>query len=116
MDGVSGAKSAQELAEDYLVGQGPLDEKVDSLIRWQTTKAGAAGFVTGIGGILAMPVTLPANITTVLYIQTCMIAAIAYMGGYDVNTDRVRTLVYCCLVGDAARQLPKRGGWKLERG
>ena len=39
VNGVPGLDSAIELAEDYLNEDGSLGEKVDSLIRWQNTKA-----------------------------------------------------------------------------
>lgn len=46
VSGVPGSKSAQELAEDYLSNDKPLHEQANSLIRWQTAKAGTSGFVT----------------------------------------------------------------------
>lgn len=39
-----------------------------------------------------LPVAIPANISSVLYIQLRMIAAIAIMSGHDVKDDKVRTL------------------------
>ena len=97
--GVLGFDSANDLAEDYLKGDGTLSEKVNSLIQWQYKKAGTAGFLAGLGGLIALPVMVPANISVVLLVQVRMIAAIAIMGGHDVKDDRVRTLVYLCLAG-----------------
>ena len=57
-----------------------------------------------------MPVTIPANIASVMYVQIRMIAAIAQMGGYDIRDDRVKTLVYACLVGDAVKDILKDSG------
>lgn len=45
-----GFGTAIEMAEDYLSENGSLRDKIDSLIRWQNTKAGSAGFVSGLGG------------------------------------------------------------------
>ena len=50
-----------------------------------------------------MPVAVPANISVVLFVQLRMIAAIAIMAGHDVNDDRVKTLVYACMAGNAAK-------------
>ena len=36
-----------------------------------------------------------------------MIAAIAHMGGYDVRNDKVKTLVYSCLVANSAKDVAK---------
>lgn len=110
VNGIPGLDSAEDMASDYLRGEGTLRDKANSLIRWQNTKAGAVGFVSGLGGLLAMPVALPANITTVLYVQIRMIAAIAKMGGWDLKEDKVKSLVYCCLVGTSALDVAKQAG------
>ncbi len=107
VNGVPGLDSASELAESYMKKGGSLTEQSNSLIRWQNTKAGTSGFLTGLGGIITMPVTIPANITSVLYVQIRMIAAIAYIGGHDLNDDRVKSLVYACLAGNAAKDILK---------
>src|SRR5690606_27432371 len=90
VNGVPGLDSAQELADSYMQKGDCRIEQANSLIRWQNAKAGTSGFLSGLGGIITMPVTLPANITSVLYVQIRMIAAIAHMGGYDVRDDQVK--------------------------
>ena len=112
-DGLPGFGSANDLAEDYLMRDGTLSENVNALIRWQNTKAGTSGFLTGLGGLITLPVTVPANISVVLLVQVRMIAAIAIMGGYDVKDDRVRTLVYMCLAGNAAKEIMSKMGIDL---
>ena len=107
VNGVPGVDSAQKMAEDYLSGDGTLRSKVNSLIRWQISKAGISGFITGVGGLPAMPVTIPANLASVLFVQIRMIAAIAYMGGHDLKNDKVQSLVYACLAGNAAKDVLK---------
>lgn len=113
VNGVRGLDSAQDMADDYLKGEGALIDKVNSLIRWQNTKAGTSGFITGLGGLLTLPLTLPANITSVLYVQIRMVAAIAIMGGYDVKDDRVRSIVYSCIAASSAAEVAKNFGIKL---
>lgn len=105
--------SAQELANDYLKGDGNIEEKVRSLINWQTSKSFTSGFVTNLGGIITLPVAIPTNMISVLYVQVRMIAAIAIMGGYDVKDDRVKTLVYICLTGSAVHDIIKDFGINL---
>lgn len=109
-NGIKGLDSAQELAKSYMNTDESLDKQVNNLIKWQNAKAGTSGFVTGLGGIITMPVTLPANITSVLFVQIRMIAAIAYMGGYDLKDDKVKTFVYACLVGSSATEIIKKAG------
>ncbi|NLA52625.1 MAG: EcsC family protein [Alcaligenaceae bacterium] len=110
VNGVPGLDSAQELAESYMRKGNCKIEQANSLIRWQNTKAGTSGFLSGLGGIITMPVTLPANITSVLYVQIRMIAAIAHMGGHDVQDDQVKSLVYVCLTGNSAKDIMKGAG------
>ncbi|MGV0967577.1 EcsC family protein [Empedobacter falsenii] len=108
--GVPGLDSAQEIAESYIAKGGSRIDMANSLIRWQNTKAGTSGFLAGIPGIIAMPVTIPANIASVLYIQIRMIAAIAYLGGYDIKDDKVKSLIYVCMAGNGAKDLLKDVG------
>lgn len=77
------------------------------LVRNQILKNAANGFVSGLGGLPLLPVTLPANITSVLYVQLRMIAAIAYLGGYNPREDAVQTMVYLSLVGTASVDIVK---------
>lgn len=110
VNGISGLDSAAELADSYMKQGGNLKDQANSLIRWQNTKSGTSGFLTGLGGIITMPVTIPANITSVMYVQVRMIAAIAHMGGHDLKDDRVKSLVYACLTGNAAKDILKDMG------
>jgi len=110
INGVAGLDSAVELAEGYKDNKDPAYEQANSLIRWQNTKAATSGFVTGLGGIITLPVAIPANIASVLFVQVRMIAAIAHLGGYDVKNDKVKTLVYACLVANSAKDILKDVG------
>ena len=112
-NGVAGLDSAYEQAQSYQGSNDTLYQQCNSLIRWQNTKAGTSGFVTGLGGLLLMPATLPANITSVLFIQIRMIAAIAHIAGYDLKDDKVRTMVYVCLVGNGAAEILKNIGVEI---
>jgi hypothetical protein len=111
LDGsIPGTDSAYEMADNYLQGEEDLVAKVNSLIRWQNTKSVTTGFVSGLGGVITLPVAVPASIATVMYVQIRMITAIAVMGGYDVKDDRVKALVYTCLAGNAAKDILKGTG------
>ena len=113
MNGLPGVDSAIEMAESYMRQPGTLEEHANTLVRWQNTKAATSGFVTGFGGLLVMPVTIPANLASVYFIQIRMIAAIAHMAGCDVRDDRVKTMVYACLTGNAAKEVLKDVGIQL---
>lgn len=110
VNGVPGFDSAQEMAENYMNNDKDPVTNCNSLIRWQISKAGTSGFVTGLGGLITMPIAIPANLASVMYVQIRMIAAIAHMGGYDLRDDRVKTLVYLCMVGNGAKDITKNVG------
>ncbi|MBM1020230.1 EcsC family protein [Enterobacter sp. A11] len=110
---VPGLDNAQQMALSYMAKNGSPENQANALIRWQNTKAGTSGFVTGLGGAFTLPIAIPANITSVLYIQIRMIAAIAHMGGYDLRNDQVKTMVYACLCGNAASEVLKTAGVKI---
>jgi hypothetical protein len=114
LDGLLGRDaSLEQLAQAYRTRFRSDDKTIASLIFWHTAMAGVAGFVTGLGGILALPAAIPANLAGVLYIQIRMIGAIAHLRGHDLSSDQVRTLVLACLAGSAALDILKDVGIKI---
>lgn len=114
MEGLPGGNSAKELSEEYLRrNNGDVGKACDSLIRWQAGKCAVSGFATGIGGLATLPVSMSVNVASVLYVQVRMIAAIAHLGGADLKTDQVRSLVYLCLTGNAAAEITKDVGTRI---
>jgi hypothetical protein len=111
--GVPGFDSAEELAASYSRLGGTTIEQSNALIRWQIAKAGTSGFIAGLGGLVMLPVAIPANISSVFYVQLRMIAGIAHLGGYNVRDDQVRTLAYLCLCGSLAADVAKDLGIQL---
>lgn len=112
VEGIPGFDTAQELSDNYKKSD-DLVACANSLIRWQNTKTGTTGFLSGLGGVITLPVTVPASVASLLYVQVRMVAAIAVMAGYDVRDDRVRSLVYVCLTGSAAKDIIKEAGINL---
>ena len=108
--GFPGFENATELSHTYLVRPGTLRQKANSLIRWQNVKSGSSGFVTGLGGFMTLPLAIPVNLASVLFIQIRMILAIAHMGGHDLRDDRVKSLVYACLAGNVAKDILQESG------
>ena len=102
-----------DLVEDYIKKNPNVEEAAKSLINNSTVKCGTSGFLTGFGGFATMIATLPANITSVMYIQLRMCCSIAKMAGYDIHSDQVQTLVYACLTGSAMSDILKQAGIKF---
>ena len=99
--------------EDYLMKNSDKEKAIDDLIAYQTVLCGTNGFVAGLGGLLVLPVAIPANIASVIYVQLRMIAAITYINGYDIHSDQVRILAYTCLTGSSATNILKNVGIKI---
>ena len=100
IDGYGRMPSAKALAARHLERLGgSVDEAITSIIDHHIRLASAQGFVTNIGGVAALPVAIPANITGVAIVQVRMVAAIAHLRGYDLNDNRVRTALVMCLMG-----------------
>jgi len=106
-------KSIEELAEDYLAKTNSREKAIDKLIGYQTLLCGTNGFITGLGGLLVLPVAIPTNILSTIYIQLRMIAAIAYINGYDIYSNQVRTIAYACLTGSSTTKVLKNVGIKI---
>jgi uncharacterized protein (DUF697 family) len=99
IDGVPGLDSAGALAASYQAQFPSSELAIEALVRWQIAKAAAAGFLTNIGGVASLPIALPANLVSALYIQVRMVAAIAALRGHDLRSDQVRAIVLGCLCG-----------------
>ena len=110
VDGIPGTPNCESLANEYLSKYGSTEIAVQHLIKNQITKCTASGFITNVGGLITLPVALPANIASVLYMQMRMIATMAVMGGYNVDDDEVQTLVFVCLVDTSVVDLCKKAG------
>lgn len=114
LDGVPKVSpSVESMANDYLQKYNTKEDACKAMMRNQIAKCTTSGFVTGFGGIITMPVTLPANIGSVLYVQMRMIACTAYMAGYELDSDQTQTFVYACLAGVAVNELIKQAGIKF---
>ena len=103
---------AGELANEYIDRYGRTELAIDKLVSCQRRKSTATGFVTGLGGLVSIPVALPADVYSSLVIQVNMIVAIAVIRGYDVHSDEVKTLVFLCIIGNSIGDVLKQAGIK----
>lgn len=106
-------KPLVETVEDYSSHHQSKESTAKAFIDSQVRKCGSVGFLTGFGGIATLPLAVGADFAGVLYLQMRMVAGVAAIGGYDPNSDQVRTLVYFCLMGNAMSDAAKSVGIKL---
>ena len=107
------SKPISEFANDYISKHNTVADATKAMLKNQITKCTTSGFITGFGGAITLPITIPANISSVLYVQMRMIACAAYMNGFELNSDQVQTLVYACLAGVSVNEIAKQFGVAL---
>lgn len=95
LDGAAAA--AQKQLDDE---KGDVDAAIKAVIETHVRLAGAQGFLTNIGGLVTMTVTVPTNIAGLALIQCRMVAAIASLRGYDLEDKRTRNAILACLLGE----------------
>lgn len=105
--------SVERMANDYMSKYLRDEDACKAMLRNQIAKCTTSGFVTGFGGVVTLPVSIPANVGSVLYVQMRMIACTAYMAGYELDSDQTQTFVYACLAGVAVNELVKQAGIKF---
>lgn len=107
------SKPIEQMANDYLSKNPSKSVAAKKMINIQVEKCTTSGIITGFGGLLTLPITVPTNVSSVLYFQMRMIACTAYMGGYDLHSDQVQSLVYACLAGISIADIVKQAGLKV---
>lgn len=76
-----------------------VDKTIKRLITESVIAAGSAGFITGLGGFIALPVAIPANVAGALIINVRLAGAVAYLRGYDLNDPHIQIMVPLVAVG-----------------
>lgn len=111
--GNSAVPGCEQVAQEYLTKYKDPEVAAKKYIANQVAKCTTSGFVTSLGGFLTLPVAIPANIASVLYVQLKMIATLAVIGGYNPTDDEVQTLAYLCLTGQSIADVCKQTGVQI---
>ena len=78
---------------------GDRSRAIGDIVDTHVSLAGAQGFLTNIGGLVTMSVTIPANVSGLALLQSHMVGGIAHLRGYDLDDPRVRNAVLACMLG-----------------
>jgi uncharacterized protein (DUF697 family) len=108
--GVGPLQPAAQAADKQLREQhGNIERAIHEVIENNVRFAGAQGFVTNMGGLVTMALTVPANITGLAVLQCRMVAGIAHLRGYDLTDPRVKDAVLTVMLGeDTVKRLVRR--------
>jgi len=101
INGAGSFLGARAVAAKRLAESADREAAIGALVTQHIALASAQGFVTSVGGLVTLPVGLPANIAGLAVLHTRMIAAIAHLRGYDVEDRRVRAALTLTLLGEA---------------
>lgn len=111
IDGIGPVDSAAEVVAKARKKHGDdVDRAIKDIVGDTVKKAGVGGFLTGAGGVVTMPVSLPANVLEFYTLATRMVASIAELRGYDVSTQASRSAIVLALVGADADDIIKKAG------
>lgn len=113
IDGWGQWKGSIQVAEEHLATHGDVEKAIDRLITTHVRLATSTGFVTGLGGLLTMPVALPADLTVLWLTQARLGGAIAHLRGYDVRSEEVRSVVLLSLIGSSAAEALSQAGIQI---
>ncbi|OGG93544.1 MAG: hypothetical protein A2527_11595 [Candidatus Lambdaproteobacteria bacterium RIFOXYD2_FULL_50_16] len=117
LEGVGPLKSAVDLARTYeedpkLKSKG---ERISALAQRELKKTFAGGFVTSLGGLISLPIAIPASMAVAWVLQIRMVGAMAHLGGFDLNEPPVRTAIALCLLGKRGKELVESDFVEIQR-
>lgn len=106
VDGIGTLSGAKALGDRYLhnASFGSKLERVDALVKREGRKNFASGFLASLGGIVTLPITLPGSMAANWTLQTRMVAAMAHIGGFDIDDPPVRLSIMLCLLGKRGKE------------
>ncbi len=101
ISGAGPVKGAAAWGDQLLANrEGRTEAAIRDAVAITSSLAGAQGFVTGLGGVLATAVSLPANVLGLATLQVRLAATIAHIHGYDLADDRVRLAILVSLLSE----------------
>jgi hypothetical protein len=110
IDGTGPFSSARDVADMAVAEHREVEPAIDAMVRSHLRLAAANGFVTSLGGFVALPIALPANVLGFYLIATRLVAGIASSRGHDIGRPEVRSAVLLALVGADADDLLAKAG------
>ncbi|MDA3939149.1 MAG: EcsC family protein [Spirochaetia bacterium] len=104
--------------EEYVNHLRELNEGIDreslskKIISRRSWKAGGVGAVSGLGGLITLPVTMPSDMYLTFRIQARMVLAIAYIYGWNIHDEEISTDILLVMGGNAGINAVKNLGIK----
>jgi hypothetical protein len=112
-EGVGPLTGAREYAQSREKILGDSEAVIRRIVRETMAQAGMAGFVTGLGGFITLPIAVPANIAGQAVLNARMVAAIAHLRGWDLDDEVVRHSILVVVAGESPNQVLRQFGVRL---
>lgn len=84
------------------------DNLAKKIVNRKSFKSGLVGAATGIGGLITLPVAIPADLIASWKLQITMALAVAYVYEHNQDTTDLKTDIYLILAGNSAKEALKR--------
>ena len=81
-----------------------------AIINRKSIKCGLIGAVTGVGGMLTLPIAIPADLIATWRVQAAMVVAIAMVFGHQLTDEELRTDIFLIIAGNSAKEALKKFG------
>lgn len=91
------------------------DKLAHKILDRKSVKNGLVGAITGLGGLITLPISVPADLICTWRIQAAMAFSIAYVYGHTKNTIDLKTDLYIIIAGDSVKQALKRVGIEVTK-
>ena len=89
------------------------DALAKKIISRRSLKSGGIGAICGLGGIITLPVTMPADIYYSFKIQARMVLSLAFIYGWNIEDDETVTDILLVMGGNAGINALKNAGIKV---
>lgn len=114
--GVTGAgpwKGSIQVANEHLSRHGDPEKAIGRIIGTHIRLTSSTGFLSGVGGLITMPVAIPADLTALWLAQGRLAGSIAHLRGYDVHSEEVRSVVLLSLLGASGAEALSAAGVQI---
>jgi hypothetical protein len=112
-DGVGPLSGTVPYADSRLTRYQDPEVAIRRIVRETVGATATSGFVTGLGGFVTMPVTVPAGMAGAAILNARMVAAIAHLRGWPLEDPAVQTAVLLVIAGESATSAVRTLGIKV---
>ncbi len=92
------------------------DDLAHKVVNRKSFKNGLVGAATGLGGLITLPVAVPADLVASWKIQITLALAVARVYDHTRYTTDFKTDIYLILAGNSAVEALKRAGIEVSKG